>query len=160
MTEWSVGWRTESYDQLMYLLTNRRFLEITGKDNLTVFSYSGRVKFPEWRRHLRRADLRQFSIFRHEHVIVYARLSAVGTYYPICMLPMNNEHLIGISDAFSAFCLRVSVIFSMCSLYPQQKHAYSALHPRYTRNHVQAMPGGIYRVQSPGFPKVVYSVND
>ena len=40
--------------------TNRRFPEITGKDNLTVFSYSGRVKSPEWRRQLRRADLWQF----------------------------------------------------------------------------------------------------
>ena len=39
---------------------NRRFPEITGKDNLTVFSYSERVKSPEWRRQLRRADLRQF----------------------------------------------------------------------------------------------------
>ena len=36
---------------------NRRFPEITGKDNLTVFSYSERVKSPEWRRQLRRADL-------------------------------------------------------------------------------------------------------
>ena len=42
------------------LLDNRRFPEITGKDNLTVFSYSGRVKSPEWRRQLRRADLGQF----------------------------------------------------------------------------------------------------
>ena len=41
-------------------ITNRRFPEITGKDNLTVFSYSGRVKSPERRRQLRRADLRQF----------------------------------------------------------------------------------------------------
>ena len=39
---------------------NRRFPEITGKDNLTVFSYSGRVKSPEWRQQLRRVDLRQF----------------------------------------------------------------------------------------------------
>ena len=39
---------------------HRRFPEITGKDNLTVFSYFGRVKSPEWRRQLRRADLRQF----------------------------------------------------------------------------------------------------
>ena len=36
------------------------FPEITGKDNLTVLSYSGRVKSPEWKRQLRRADLRQF----------------------------------------------------------------------------------------------------
>ena len=27
---------------------------------------------------------------------------------------------------------------------------------RYTRKHIQAMPVGIYRVQSPGFPKIVY----
>ena len=44
------------------------FLKITGKDNLTVFSYSGRVKSPEWRRQRRRADLRQFQIFRHRPI--------------------------------------------------------------------------------------------
>ena len=43
---------------------------------------------------------------------------------------MNGECLIGISDAFFAFCLQVSVTFPTCSLYPQQKHAYSALHPQ------------------------------
>ena len=42
------------------LFDNRRFPEITGEDNLTVFSYSGRVKSPQWRRQRRRADLRQF----------------------------------------------------------------------------------------------------
>ena len=41
---------------LMPSCVNRRFPEITGKDNLTVFSYSGRVKSPEWRRQLGRAD--------------------------------------------------------------------------------------------------------
>ena len=29
---------------------NRRFPEITGEDNLTVFSYSWRVKSPEWKK--------------------------------------------------------------------------------------------------------------
>ena len=43
----------------LFQFINRRFLEITGKDNLTVFSYSGRVKSPEWRWQLRRADLWQ-----------------------------------------------------------------------------------------------------
>ena len=43
---------------------NRRFPKITGEDNLTVFSYSGRVKSPEWRWQRRRADLRHFEIFR------------------------------------------------------------------------------------------------
>ena len=45
---------------IIHSVCNRRFPEITGKDNLTVFSYSGRVKSPEWRWQLRRADLRQF----------------------------------------------------------------------------------------------------
>ena len=70
---------------------------------MTAFSYSGRVKSPEWRRQLRRADMRQFQIFRHGPIIIYTRLPAGGTYYPICMFPANSECLIGISDAFSAF---------------------------------------------------------
>ena len=109
---------------------NRRFPEIRGKDNLTVFSYSGRVKSPEWRWQRRRADLRHFEIFRHEPIIIYTRLPAGGTYYPICTFPASSECLIGISDAFSAFCLWVSVILPTCPLYPQQKRAYSALHPQ------------------------------
>ena len=95
---------------------NRRFPEITGKDNLTVLSYSGRVKSPEWRWQRRRADLRHFEIFRHGPITIYTRLPARGTYYPICTFPASNECLFGISDAFSAFCLWVSVIFPTCSL--------------------------------------------
>ena len=121
-----------------------------------MFSYSGRVKSPEWRRQLRRADLRHFEIFRHGPVIIYTRLPAGGTYYPICMFPTSSERLIGISDAFSAFCLRVSAIFPTCSLYPQQKRAYSALHPQAWTYINRSMPEGSYRVQSPGFPKIVY----
>ena len=86
------------------------------------------MKSPEWGWQRRRADLRHFEIFRHGPVIIYTRLPAGGTYYPICTSPASSECLIGISDAFSAFCLRVSVIFPTCSLYPQQKRAYSALH--------------------------------
>ena len=95
---------------------------------MTVFAYSGRVKSPEWRWQRRRASLRHFEIFRHGPIIVYTRLPTGGTYYPICTFPASSECLIGISDAFSAFCLRVSVIFPTCSLYPKQKRAYSALH--------------------------------
>ena len=69
-------------------------------------------------------------IFRHGPIIIYTRLPAGGTYYPICMFPTNSECLIGISDAFSAFCLWVSVIFPTCSLYPPKKQAYCALHPQ------------------------------
>ena len=137
-------------------LSNRRFPEITGEDLLTVFSYSGRVKSPEWRWQRRRADLRHFEIFRHGPVIIYTRLPAGGTYYPICEFPASSECLIGISDAFYAFCLRVSVIFPTCSLYPQQKRAYSALHPQAWTYIYRSMPEGSYRVQSPGFPKIVY----
>ena len=95
---------------------NRRFPEITGEDNLIVFSYSGRVKPPEWGWQRRRAYLRHFEIFRHEPIIIYTRLPAGGTYYPICTFPASRECLIGIFDAFSAFCLQVSVIFPTCSL--------------------------------------------
>ena len=69
---------------------NRRFPEITGEDNLTMFSYSGRVKSPEWRRQRRRADLRHFEIFRHGPIIIYTRLPAGGTYYPICTFPASS----------------------------------------------------------------------
>ena len=133
---------------------NRRFPEITGEDNLTVFSYSGRVKSPEWRWQWRRADLRHFKIFRHGPVIIYTRLPAGGTYYPICTFPASSECLIGISDAFS---LRVSVILPTCSLYPQQKRAYSALHPQAWTYIYRSMPEGSYRVQSPGFLKICYA---
>ena len=70
---------------------------------MTVFSYSGRVNSPEWRWQRRRADLRYFEIFRHGPIIIYTRLPAGGTYYPICTFPASSECLIGISDAFSAF---------------------------------------------------------
>ena len=95
--------RPVQHDRFCKHLFNRRFPEIAGKDNLTVFSYPGRVKSPEWRRQLRRADLQQFQIFGHGPVIIYTRLPARGIYYPICMFPTNSERLIGISDAFSAF---------------------------------------------------------
>ena len=121
-----------------------------------MFSYSGRVKSPEWRWQQRRADLWHFEIFRHGPIIIYTRLPAWGTCCPICMFPPSSECLIGISDAFSAFCLRVSVIFPMCSLYPQQKRAYSALHTQAWTYIYRSMPEGSYQVQSPGFPKIVY----
>ena len=125
---------------------------------MTVFSYSRRVKSPGWRWQRRRADLRHFEIFRQGPIIIYTRLPAGGTYYPICTFPASSKCLIGISDAFSAFCLRVSVIFPTCSLYPQQKHAYSALHPQAWTYIYKSMSEGSYRVQSPGFPKIVYSL--
>ena len=110
---------------------NRRLHEITGKDNLAVFSYSGRVKSPEWRWQQRRADLRHFEIFRHRPIIIYTRLPAGGTCYLLCTFPASSERLIGISDVFFAFCLRVSVIFPTCSLYPNK----SVPTLRYTRRH-------------------------
>ena len=132
--------------------SNRRFPEITGKDNLTVFSsYSGRVKSPEWRRQRRRADLRHFEIFRHGAIIIYTRLPAGGTYYPICMFPTNSERLIGKSDAFSAF------VYGYPSSCPRAHCTPNKSVPtlRYTRKH-GAIPVGTYRGQSPGFPKIVY----
>ena len=130
-------------------IDNRRFPEITGKDNLTLFSYSGRVKSPEWRRQRRRADLRPCEIFRHGPIIIYATLPAGGTYYPICMFPTNSERLIGIADAFSVF------VYGYPSSCPRAHCTPNKSVPtlRYTRRpgpFIQAMPVGTYRVQSPG----------
>ena len=52
-----------------------------------------------------------------------------GTYYPIYMFLTNSGCLIGISDAFSAFCLRVSVIFPRAHYTPNK----SVPTLRYTR---------------------------
>ena len=53
------------------------------------------------------------------------------------MFPTNSECLIGIFYTFFAFCLRVSVILPTSSLYPQQKRAYSVLHPQlHARRHL------------------------
>ena len=81
---------------------------------------------------------------RHGPITIYTRLPAGGTYYAICMFPTNSERLIGISDAFSAFCLRVSVMFPTFSLNPQQKRAYSALHPQaYTGHACRHLPSAV-----------------
>ena len=82
-----------------------------------MFSYSEKVKSPEWRWQQRRADLRHFEIFRHEPIIIYTRLPAEGTYYPICTFPASIECLIGISDAliFCLFCLPSSCPRAHCT---------------------------------------------
>ena len=105
---------------------NRRFPEITGEDNLTMFSYAGRVKSPEWRRQWRRASLQQFQIFRHRPILIYTRLPAWETYYLICMFPTNSECLISISDAFSAFRLWVSIIFHVFTVPPTKAYSLCA----------------------------------
>ena len=68
--EFSVWPRVAPSTSLSSVSGNRRFPEITGEDNLTVFSYSGRVKSPEWRWQRRRAGLRHFEIFRHGPIIL------------------------------------------------------------------------------------------
>ena len=73
------------------------------------------------------------------------------------MFPTNSERLIGISDAFSAF------VYGYQSSCPRAHYTpnESVTTLRYTRRHgpvyIQAMPVGTYRVQSPGFLKIVYS---
>ena len=142
--------------QVKTIVGNRRFPEITGEDNLTVFSYTERVKSPEWRWQRRRADLRHFEIFRHGPIIIYTRLPAGGTYYPICTFPASSECLTGISDAF--FCLLFTGIRHLPHVLtvPEQKRAYSALHPQARTCIYSSMPVVTSRVQSLGFPKIVY----
>ena len=156
---------------------NRRLSEITGKDNLTVFSYSGGVKSPEWRWQRRRADLRHIEIFRHGPIIMYTRLPAGGTYYPICTFPTNSERLIGVSDAFfffggggggggwgggggggggGAFVYGYPSSCPRAHCTPNKSVPILCATPAGTDLYIQAMPVGTYREQSPGFPKIVY----
>ena len=143
---WPLSYQREVRDSVVS--TNRRFPEITGKDNLTMFSYSGRVQSPEWRRQRRRANLRQFQIFRHGPIIIYTRLPAGGTYYPICMFPTNRE---SISDALLPLFTGIRHLAHVLTVPPIKAWLLCA-----TPAGRQAMPVGTYRMQSPGFPKIVY----
>ena len=73
------------------------------------------------------------------------------------MFPTNSERLIGISDAVSAFVYGYPSSCPRAHCTPNK----SVTTLRYTRRHghvyIQAMPVGTYRVQSPGFSKIVYS---
>ena len=70
------------------------------------------------------------------------------------MFPTNSERLIGISDAFSAFVYGYP---SSCPRVPPTKACLLCATPAGMDLYIQAMPVGTYRVQSPGFPKIVYS---
>ena len=76
------------------------------------------------------------------------------------MFLTNSERLIGISDAFSAFVYGYPSSCPRAHCTPNK----SVTILRYTRRHgpvyIQAMPVGTYRVQSPGFPKIVYCQAD
>ena len=93
------------------------------------------MKSPAWRLQRRRADLRHFEIFRHGSIIIYTQLPAGGTYYPICTFPASSERLIGISDAFSAFCLPSSSPRAHCT----SNKSVPTL--RYTRRHGRRYTG-------------------
>ena len=71
------------------------------------------------------------------------------------MFPTNSERLIGISDAFSAFVYGYPSSCPRAQCTPQQKRDCAI--PAGMDLYIQAMPVGIYRVQSPGFLKIVYS---
>ena len=105
--------------------------KVPESDARSVPQYSGRVKSPEWRRQLRRADVRQFQIFRHGPIIIYTRLPAGGTYYPICMFPTNSERLIG----FSAFVYGYPSSCPRAHCTPNK----SVTTLRYTRRHGPAL---------------------
>ena len=120
-------------------------------------SYSGSVKFPEWRWQRRRADLRHFEIFRHGPIIIYTRLPAGVTYYLICTFLASSEYLIAFLMPFLPFVYGYPSSSPCAHCMPNK--SVPAL--RYTRGHgpiyTGPCPKGSYRVQSPGFPKIVYS---
>ena len=71
-----------------------------------MFSYSGRVKFPEWRRQWRRADVRKFEILKHGPIIIYARLPAGGT---CCLRSACSPRTV---SAWSAFLMPFLPLFT------------------------------------------------
>ena len=128
-----------------------------------MFSYTGRVKSPEWRWRRRRADLRHFEIFRHGFIIIYTRLPAGGTYYPICTFPASSECLTSISDAFFFFW---PFVYGYPLSSPRAHCTPNKSVPtlRYTRRLgpiylYRSMPEGSYWVPSPGLPKIVCSTS-
>ena len=138
------------------MMNNRRFPEITGEDNLTVFSYSGRVKSPEWRWQWRRADLRHLEIFRHQPVIIYTRLPAGGNLLSDLYIP--REQWVFDWHFWCLFCLLFMGIRHLAHVLtlPPTKVWLLCATPAGLDLYTQAMPVGTYWVQSPGFPKIVY----
>ena len=109
-------------------LKNRWFPEITSEDNLTVFLLrESEVPWMEVATEKSQSvslwDLQAMTFYNLYHTTSWGNLLS-DLHIP------HEQCLIGISDAFSAFCLWVSVIFHMCSLCPQQERAYSVLHPQ------------------------------
>ena len=71
------------------------------------------------------------------------------------MFPTNSERLIGISDPFSAFNLFTGIRHLAHVLTePPTKARLLCATPSGLAT--LAMPVGTYRMQSPGFPKIVY----
>ena len=133
--------------------SNRWFLEITGKDNLTVFSYSGRMEAAAEKS--RSATVLDLQAWTYDNLY---QSNSWGNLLSDLHVPHKQWALDRYFWCLFCLCLWVSVILPTCSLYPQQKRAYSALHPRaWTYIIIQAMPVGTYRVQSPGFPKIINS---
>ena len=56
------------------------------------------------------------------------------------MFPTNSERLIGFSDAFSAFVYGYPSSCPRAHCTPQQKRAYSALHPQACKHLPSAVP--------------------
>ena len=98
--------------------------------------------------------------------MIYTRLPAEGTYYPICKFPTNSECLIGISDAFFFF---FSFFFPLLFTgvrhlahvltVPPAKACLLCATPAGMDLYRQAMPVGTYRVQSLGFPSSSIAVS-
>ena len=74
------------------------------------------------------------------------------------MFPTNSERLIGVSDAFSAFVYGYPSSCPRAHCTPNKACLLCAT-PAGLDLYIQTMPVGTYRVQSPGFPKIVYLIN-
>ena len=72
------------------------------------------------------------------------------------MFPTHSERLISICDAFSAFVYGYLSSCPRAHCTPNKSVTTLCYARRPGPVYIQAMPVGTYRVQSPGFPKIVY----
>ena len=129
----------------MYLLTNRRFPEVTGKDNLTSVFLRRESEVPwmeaasERSRSAAVLDLQAWTYYSLYYTTSWGNLLS-DPHAPHELWTLDRHFWC----LFSVFCLRVSVIFPTCSLYPQQKRAYSVLHLQaYTGHARRHLPSAV-----------------
>ena len=141
-TSVACSWRSQWHKMI-----NRRFPEITGKDNLTVFLLrESEVPWMEAAAEKCRSvtvlDLQAWTCYNLYQTNSWENLLSD------LHVPHEQWELDRHFWCLFCLCLRVSVILPTCSVYPQQKRDYFALHPQawtciYTGHACRNLPSAV-----------------